>query len=194
MNKDSKIVIVGVGALGSHTAMFLRNVGNLTFVDHDRTEAKNILSQFHTKMGSGKNKALGLQQALLGLFGVKAEAVPHRLVPDNAEAILGSAGLVIDCTDNAAARRCIQTYVRSKNIPCLHGCLSLDGQFARVIWDDIFKEDEEGIEGQATCEDGQNLPFHALAGAQIAIVAQRFLKTGVRTSLMLLPDKIIQIA
>lgn len=189
------IVIVGVGALGSHLVQFARNWNNsIKLIDFDSSEMKNVLSQFHTKMGLNKNKAMCLQQALLGMFGVKVTAIPHRLVPDNAEALLGNAGLVIDCTDNAAARRCIQAYVRAKGIPCLHGCLSLDGQFARIVWDDLFQEDEEGAPGQATCENGDNLPFHALAGAQIAIVAQRFLKTGVKQSLMLLPDKIIQIA
>jgi len=189
------IVIVGVGALGSHLVLLARNWPHpIKVVDFDRVETKNILSQFHTKMASGRNKAQGLQQAMLGMFGLKVDAVPHKLTPDNAKAILGGAGLVIDCTDNAAARRCIQGLVRTEGIPCLHGCLSAAGDFARIVWDEHFKEDEEGTEGAATCENGDNLPFHALAAAQIAINAQVFLKMGMKRSMMLMPDKSIRLA
>ena len=189
------VVIIGVGALGSHLALFARNWNHpLRVVDFDHIETKNVLSQFHSKMGMGKNKAQGIQQALQGLFGIKVEAIPHRLTEDNSKVLLGGAALVIDCTDNGAARRCIKAFVRKNNIPCLHGCLSADGQFAQVIWDEIFEEDDEGTPGQATCEDGANLPFHALAAAQLAVVAQMFLSTGTRRSLMLLPDKTVRLA
>ena len=76
----SKLVIVGVGALGSHLALLLRNAGvPLVLVDFDRVEAKNTMSQFHTRMGLGRNKAQALQQSLKGLFGLDATAIPHRL-------------------------------------------------------------------------------------------------------------------
>ncbi|MFA6234101.1 MAG: ThiF family adenylyltransferase [Bacteroidota bacterium] len=189
------IVIVGAGALGSHLILFARNFTNpIRVVDFDRVEQKNILSQFHTKMGSGKNKALALQQALQGMFGVKIEVIPHKLTPDNAQALLGGAGLVVDCTDNAAARRCIQAFVRKEGIPCVHGCLSATGDFAQVVWDETFKEDEEGVEGQATCENGENLPFHAFAASQIALVVQKFLKSRIKTSYMLVADKIVRLS
>ena len=152
------------------------------------------MSQCHTKIVADRKKAQVHQQSMLGYFGLKIEAVAHRLTPDNVSAILGGAVLVIDCTDNAAARRCIQAFVRQEKIPCLHGCLSATGDFARVVWDEIFTEDEEGTEGAATCENGDNLPFHALAAAQIAVNAQVFLKTGVKRSMMLLPDKSVRIA
>jgi len=186
------IVIVGAGALGSHLILLARNWPcTLKVLDFDRVETKNVMSQFHTKMGMGRNKAQGIQQAMQGMFGVKIEAVPHKLVPENVQALLGGAGLVIDCTDNAEARRCIQAFVRKTNTPCLHGCLSASGDFAQIVWDEIFKEDEEGTPGQPTCENGDNLPFHAFAAAQIAIVAQKFLKTGIKRSSMLISDKII---
>lgn len=189
------VVIVGAGALGSHLVLIARNWPHpLKVVDFDKVEQKNILSQFHTKMGLGRNKAQALQQAMQGMFGTKIEVVPHRLTPDNAEAVLGGAVLVIDCTDNAAARRTIKDFVRKEGIPCLHGCLSAAGDFARIVWDEYFQEDEEGAEGAATCENGDNLPFHALAASQIAVNAQIFLKTGVKRSTMLTPVQPIPIA
>jgi len=192
---EGAVVIVGTGALGSHLVLLARNWPHpLKVVDFDKVEQKNILSQFHTKMGLGRNKAQALQQAMQGMFGTKIEVVPHRLTPDNAQVILGGTALVIDCTDNAAARRTIQAFVRKEGIPCLHGCLSAAGDFARIVWDEHFKEDEEGTKGAATCEDGDNLPFHALAAAQIALNAQLFIKTGAKRSTMLTPSQSIRLA
>ena len=189
------VVIVGAGALGSHLALFARNWDCvLKVVDFDRIEAKNTQAQFHSKMGLRKNKAQALQQGLQGLFGVKIEAVPHKLTADNSGQILGGAALVIDCTDNAEARRVIQAEVRKSGIPCLHGALSGDGSFARAVWDEHFKEDEEGAEGEATCEDGQQLPFFAMAGAQIAVAAQMFLEDGKCASLQITPTGTMRLA
>lgn len=193
MSKRS-VVIVGAGALGSHLVLFARNWDcDLKVVDFDRIEAKNTQAQFHSRSGLRKNKAQALQQTLQFLFGLKIGMVPHRLTADNAEQVLGGADLVIDCTDNAEARRTIQAFVRANDIPCLHGALSGDGTFARIVWDEHFTEDEEGAEGEATCEDGQQLPFFAMAGAQIAVIAQMFLKDGKRASVQLMPMGIVRL-
>lgn len=189
------VVIVGVGALGSHVALFARNWRNaLVLVDFDRIEQKNTAAQFHTVMGRGRNKAQALQQAMQGMWANKPAAIPYKLSKDNVEQLLGHAALVIDCTDNAEARRLIQGYVKAKGIPCLHGALSADGSLGRIVWTEHFTLDEEGAQGQATCEDGENLPFHGLVGAQLAIVAQRFLKTGERRSWQMVPTGIVRIA
>ena len=43
------VVIVGVGALGSHVALLGRNWGvQLKLVDFDRIEQKNTQAQFHS--------------------------------------------------------------------------------------------------------------------------------------------------
>jgi hypothetical protein len=195
MKMSKPVVIVGAGALGSHLALFARNWENpLRIVDFDKVEQKNTQAQFHSRMGLRRNKAQALQQGLQGLFGVKVEAVPHKLVGDNAGQLLSGAALVIDCTDNAAARRTIQDHVRANGIPCLHGALSADGSFGRVVWDEHFTADEEGQEGEATCEDGAALPFFALAAAQVAVAAQRFLEDGVRQSFQLSPAGAVRLA
>lgn len=172
-----KIVIVGVGALGSHVALLLRNLDLwLVAVDFDRVEQKNTLSQFHGKATVGKNKALGLQQTMNFLFGVKIDSVPHKLVPDNVRTLLQDAALVIDCLDNGPSRRTVQTFVRESEIPCLHGALAADGTIGRVVWDEKFAIDDSDGAG-ATCEDGQHLPFIGLVAAHIARAAQEFVRS-----------------
>lgn len=182
-----QIIIVGLGALGSHAVQALRNVkGVLKLIDFDVVEQKNTLSQFHTNMSLRRNKAQALQQALQGLWGVKVEVVPHKLTSENAKQLLGGAGLVLDCTDNIAARKVMMEFCKAQNIPLLHGAMSADGSFARAIWMDWFKPDEESGNG-ATCEDGENLPFHVLAGAVIAQAAKAFVTKGTKSNFDITP-------
>jgi len=185
-----KIVIVGVGALGSHAVLLLRGVGlergaaagcEIVAIDFDRVEQKNTLAQFHSKSTLGKNKALALQQSISFLFGVRIGAVPHRLTQDNARALLGGAALVIDCLDNGPSRHVVQSFVRELGIPCLHGALADGGTVGRVVWDDKFQIDEADGRG-ATCEDGAHLPFIGLVAAQLARAAQQFLASGQQMS------------
>ena len=187
------VTIVGVGALGSHLALALRNAAALKLCDFDRVEAKNILSQFHTNMGRGKNKAVALQATLLGLYGVVATAVPYRVVETNAAAVLGGSDLIVDCTDNYAARITIGDVATVSGIPCLHGGLSADGTFGRIMWAEHFTPDAEGVVGQATCEDGENLPFHLAVASQMALTVQAFLKSGAKRSYQMTPTSLLRL-
>jgi molybdopterin/thiamine biosynthesis adenylyltransferase len=183
-----RIVIVGVGALGSHLVLSARNLAaQFVVVDFDRVEQKNVLSQFHTKMGVGRNKAQALQQSMQGLFGLRLEAVPHRLTEDNARALLDRADVAVDCVDHAPTRTLIQRVAAERGIPCLHGALAADGAYARVMWDPAFTVDAGG-DGVATCEDGEHLPFIALVAAKMAHALARFLKDGVQESAHVRPD------
>jgi len=188
------VVIVGVGALGSHLVLFARNWGvDLRVIDFDRVEAKNIQSQFHSKMGSGKNKAKALQALMHGLYGLKITARTAKLADNNQHEALGNSDLVIDCTDNFAARGIIQGFARDTGVPCLHGCLSAEGDLARAVWTEHFTADAEGEEGEATCEDGRNLAFHAMAASMIANIARKFLEEGVKQSWQAMPFAFVRL-
>lgn len=187
------VTVVGVGALGSHVIMLLRNVCRLKVIDFDRVENKNVSSQFHGKATVGKLKVQGLQQSMQFLFGKKIEVVPHRLTSDNSKELLGGAGLVIDCLDNGASRRLVQDYIRSKSIPCVHGALAADGGFARVIWTESFVIDDEGTGGAATCENGEHLPFISVAASFLAKAAQDFLLQGKKVGYQIHPTGVFSV-
>ena len=189
------IIVVGAGALGSHVLLFIRNLDcEITLIDFDRVEQKNVASQFHTKMGLRKNKAQALQQSLNGLFGKKIKVIPHKLTSDNSKQLLSGADLIVDCTDNAQARRDIQKIVREMNIECIHGALDAGGTFGRIVWDEVFKEDEEGFAGEATCENSNSLPFFAFVSAKMANEIQEFLLNGKKRSFQLTESSIVRLA
>lgn len=173
------ITIVGVGALGSHAALLLRNEGLLRLVDFDRVEQKNTLSQFHGTRSVGKNKAVALKEVLQFLFGVKAGALTARLEANNVRELLSGSDLVLDCVDNGETRKLVQDHCREAGLPCLHGALAADGSFGQVVWTESFRVDY-GDAGRPTCEDGAHLPFISAVSSLLARCAQEFLKTGKR--------------
>ncbi|MEO5366975.1 MAG: ThiF family adenylyltransferase [Magnetococcus sp. WYHC-3] len=188
--KKMKICVVGCGALGSHLVLMGRNLKvEFTVIDDDRVEQKNIASQFHTKMGLSKNKTQALQQAMNGLFGLAIKTVPHRLTSNNVDSLLSGADVVVDCVDNGESRRVIQNYVRSKGIPCLHGALAADGQFGSVIWDELFKIDDENVRGQATCDGGEFLPFIVDVSSALVRCLQDYLEKDKKINMHLWPYK-----
>ena len=192
------ITIVGVGALGSHVALLLRNEkAGLKVIDFDRVEQKNTQAQFHSTMSLGKNKAQALQQSLQGLFGVRVQSAPYRLLGGsngNAKELLGGSTLVVDCTDNLVARSVLNVQCKELRLPLLHGALSASGDFARIIWTELFRPDAEDPNAGATCIDGEHLPFFAFAASLMAIEVQAFLKTGKKRSWQLTPSGILRLA
>lgn len=177
------MVIIGAGALGSHLALLVRNHVDIKVVDFDRVEAKNSMSQLHPVGSVGKNKALALQQTLKFLYGLRVEAVPHKMVPNNVREILNGADLVVDCMDNGESRRILQEVCRAYGIPCLHGALAAGGQFGQIAWTEDFVPDD-APPGAATCEDGEHLPFIANVSALLALCVQGFVRGGKRRNLL----------
>lgn len=194
------ITIVGVGALGSHVAQFLRGEGQLRLIDFDRVEMKNCASQFHGRASVGKLKASALDQTMQFLWGVRSQAFTAKLTEHNVGVLLPNHSanaewnknqLVIDCLDNAEARKLVQQHVRKHNIACLHGGLSPAGdQFGRVVWDRSFVIDEDAGAGAATCENGDALPFIVVVAAQIARAAQHWLRHGKQVNYAITPHGI----
>jgi hypothetical protein len=198
-----KVVQIGVGAIGSPVVVFARNWDvEYTIIDFDKVEMKNTQAQMHERQGLRRNKAQALSRLMRGLWGRQVNPLTAKLNAQNYAQLLGDADLIIDTTDNIEARLLIQKAAlrdpagleRKTPIPCLHGCLALSGDFARVIWTEHFSPDSEGGGNVPTCEDGENLPFFSLVGAHIAQEAQRFLTEGTKRSLHISPASVMRFA
>ncbi len=159
--------------------MLCRNLpAELAFVDFDRVEGKNLLSQAYVKQSVGRNKAQALAVQLRNFHGVKAQAFSVRLAATNAEEICRSADLLVDCFDNIESRQLLSAWAREEGKPLVHAGLSADGSFGIVRWDERFSPDAEDEEGQATCEGGEHLPFIGVLAATVARTVQDWLETG----------------
>ena len=176
-----RIVICGVGALGSTAVLFIRNLdAELRLIDFDRVESKNLAAQWFVKQSVGKNKAESIRLQLANFYGGKAEALGVRLTEHNTEQLLARADLAVDCFDNADSRIVLSEACRARSLPLLHGALAADGTFGMVRWDERFTADREDAAGQATCEGGEHLPMIGLVGATLARAIQDFAKDGAK--------------
>ena len=128
-----KILLCGGGALGSHALFLARDLQHeLAVIDFDRVETKNLASQWFVKQMVGKNKATALKMQLLNFYDAKLQDYTVKLTTLNVGTILGEAGLVIECFDNAESRRVVQNYVSSNQKPCSHAGLAANGEFGVV--------------------------------------------------------------
>lgn len=112
--KQSHILVIGAGGLGSPVALYLAaaGIGQLTLVDGDVVETSNLQRQIifeHDQVGQPKARAA--KDRLLRLNpDIRVDAVQAFLGADNAVGLVGSADLVVDCTDNFSARYLINDY------------------------------------------------------------------------------------
>jgi hypothetical protein len=182
------IVFCGVGALGSTAATLCRTLPvRLSLVDFDRVESKNLLSQAYTRQAVGKNKAEALRLQLRTFYGVDAKAYPVRLTAANVASLAEGADLLVDCFDNAPARRVVLDHAAATGVASVHAGLAADGGFGLVRWGERFVPDESDAPGQATCVGGEHLPFIGLVAARLAVVIAGFVRTGARADALITP-------
>jgi len=176
MSATPRVVLCGVGALGSTAGLFCRNLPAVfRFVDFDRVESKNLLAQFFVKASIGKQKAEALKLQWFNFWGIKAEASPVRLTEQNVQALLGEADLIVDCFDNFDGRQLLSDFARKHDKALVHAAVAGDGSFGVVRWDARFTADREDVAGQATCEGGEHLPLIGLIATALARAIQDFL-------------------
>lgn len=130
---QSHALIVGAGGLGSPAALYLGSagVGRITVVDHDRVDATNLQRQIaHNLDRIGQPKADSTRQAIAAL-NPDVEVTPISQKADDAtlDALVRSADVVLDCTDNFATRHAINRACVAHQKPLVSGAaIRFDGQ------------------------------------------------------------------
>ncbi|MBX2810014.1 MAG: HesA/MoeB/ThiF family protein [Cellvibrionaceae bacterium] len=133
--QQSRVLIVGAGGLGSPVALYLAaaGVGHITLVDGDKVDLSNLQRQIlFTTEDIDQPKAKCAQQHLLELNPeIAVDAVVADLSIDNAEHLMAPVDLIIDCTDNFAARYLINdTCVRLQKSWLFASIYQFSGQCA----------------------------------------------------------------
>lgn len=131
--KQARVLIVGVGGLGSPIALYLTGagVGTLGLIDDDTVSESNLQRQvLYSEPEIGLSKAEQAGKRLQALNSqVHIETYSERLTADNAEAIIGGYDLVVDGCDNFATRYLINdTCVRMGKVYIYGAIRAFDGQ------------------------------------------------------------------
>ena len=118
-----KVVIVGIGALGTVAAELLARagIGSLRLIDRDVVEESNLQRQIlFTEKDVGKSKSVMAAEKLKEINSlIKIESYPLHLDPKNVS-LLQDADLVLDCTDNLETRFLINDHCRKEKIPWIY--------------------------------------------------------------------------
>lgn len=128
-------LIIGAGGLGSPAALYLASagIGKITLVDDDTVDFTNLQRQIlHTQARVGMAKAESGRQALLAT-NPEIDIVPlqQRLSGGALDALVATADIVLDCTDNFATRHAINRACVHHRKPLVSGAaIRFDGQIS----------------------------------------------------------------
>lgn len=131
--RRARVLIVGVGGLGSPIALYLTaaGVGCLGLVDDDTVSVSNLQRQvLYTEAEVGLPKVECARRRLSGLNSTaRIETYPTRLTEENAESIIAGYNLVVDGCDNAATRYLIDEVCARQGKPYVYGSIAaFEGQ------------------------------------------------------------------
>lgn len=191
---DAHALVVGAGGLGSPAALYLATagVGRLTLVDDDTVDLTNLQRQIlHTEARVGMAKAESGRQALAAINpAVDVVPLQKRLAGDELDALVASADVVLDCTDNFATRHAINRACVHHRKPLVSGAaIRFDGQISvyDLAHDDapcyhcLFPEAED-VEETRCAVMGVFAPLTGIVGSSQAAEALKLL-AGIGESL-----------
>ena len=129
----SRVLIVGVGALGSPVALYLAaaGVGTIGLADHDRVRLSNLQRQvIHSIDGLNQPKVQVAAQALRRLNPeLTVEAIEATVDERNALDLLARFDVVVDGTDSFRARYLLSDAAYLLGKPLVHGSIfRVEGQ------------------------------------------------------------------
>lgn len=131
--QQARVLIVGVGGLGSPIALYLAGagVGIIGLIDDDVVSESNLQRQvLYNETEVGLSKAEKAREHLQALNShIRIEAYPERLTTENAETIISRYDLILDGCDNFATRYLINdTCVRLGKVYIYGAIRAFDGQ------------------------------------------------------------------
>jgi adenylyltransferase/sulfurtransferase len=184
--KQSRVLIVGLGGLGSPVALYLAaaGVGELHLADFDSLDLTNLQRQIaHDTPSIGMAK-VDSAIARLSALNPLVKLVPHRTAMD-ADSLgdaVAAVDLVLDCTDNFAVREAVNAACVAAKTPLVSGAaIRLEGQLS--VFDSRLESSPcyhclygHGSEAELTCSEAGVLgPVVGMVGSLQALEALKLL-------------------
>lgn len=156
---EAKVLIIGLGGLGSAAALYLAasGVGQLTLCDHDTVDFSNLQRQIiHRTSTVHQPKVLSAQTALHDINpDVECVALDVRADVAQLHELAAKADVVLDCSDNFATRYAVNRACMVQRTPLVSGAaIQFDGQVAvfdfrqgdAPCYNCLFPEDSQAAE------------------------------------------------
>ena len=133
--RAAKVLLVGVGGLGSPIATYLTGagIGRIGIIDDDVVDITNLHRQvLYTEEEAGLPKVECAKRRLRALNSeVEIDAYHMRLTKDNAKELISRYDIVVDGIDNFATRYIVSDECQRQGKPYVYGAIcGLEGQVA----------------------------------------------------------------
>lgn len=184
--KNARVLIIGLGGLGSPVSLYLAaaGVGCLVLVDDDDVDVSNLQRQIvHSEKDVGLSKVASAAETLRRLNPtIEIHTKEERLEGDVLLKAVEQADVVIDCTDNFSTRFEINRASVASKTPLVSGAaIRMEGQVS------VFDSSREGApcyqclysdvsDEQLSCsESGVMAPLVGIIGSMQAMEAIKLL-------------------
>lgn len=139
--RGAKITIVGLGGLGSISALFLAlaGVGTMKLVDQDTVEFNNLHRQALYSLNDLRYPKVEAAARRIKEINpeIRTEPFPENLGPENVNSIIADSDCVVDGLDNMGTRYVVNRYCVESKIPFVFGgAIGMEGNVA------VFKSPE----------------------------------------------------
>lgn len=181
---DARVLIIGMGGLGSPAALYLAaaGIGTLVLSDFDRVEASNLQRQIiHRQQDIGELKAVSAARSIAEL-NPECRVIAKDWQLDEAELVaeIEQADLVLDCCDNFATRFAVNRAAVASHTPLVSGAaIRTEGQILAILpgqtacYECLYPGD---LEFEETCAlEGVLAPLVGVIGSLQAMQAVQLL-------------------
>ena len=207
---DARVLLVGLGGLGCPVALGLvrAGVGLLRIADDDQVDLSNLHRQIlYQESDVGADKLAAGVRALRELVPgspTRIEPVSHRILPDNAQALVREVDLVVEGADNFATKFLVADACRLEARPVVQGAAvrwvttaMCAGPNGRPCYRCLFEDIPRGREAPNCAEAGVMGPvvgFGAALMVELALEALQGKGFGTVASYDGLSDRLRSIA
>jgi len=135
---NSKVSLIGLGALGSPAAYYLvaAGIGNLKVIDYDSVEPSNLHRQIlhFTKDINRKKTESAIEKLNVLNPDCNIEMISEKITPDNSKEIIINSDFVIEGSDNFPTKMLVNDTCINLKIPfTIAGVLRFHGQIMTVV-------------------------------------------------------------
>jgi molybdopterin-synthase adenylyltransferase len=136
--KKARVLIAGIGGLGSPIALYLAaaGVGYIRIVDNDKVELTNLNRQVvHWTPDIGRNKTESAAAKLIQLNNIiQIESIVGTIDASSVSDFTSGIDIIMDATDNLETRFLLNAATLEKGIPFIHGAVSgFEGRITTII-------------------------------------------------------------
>lgn len=204
--KNGKVLIIGMGGLGSPAALYLAaaGVGSMVLADFDCLEVSNLQRQIGYSTGDIGSDKVALMKGRLEELNpeIRVRSINREMGKEQLLMELMMVNIVLDCTDNMASRQMINAACVEAKVPLIVGAaIRMEGQLMffdhreadSACYHCLFPSDEELL---LNCANSGVLgPVVGIIGTMQALEAIKYftgLPSGIKNKLKLFDGKTLE--